>query len=119
VGGPILTPWANRGGQTIQRPRRMRDELGHRERDQLQRRIIESNENGKLSDEPKWNHNLSSGAVLLKISGMASEMTRAAAYTSISPRAISKMAFHMTDSRAATEVGRAVPSDLEYCGANY
>jgi hypothetical protein len=41
-------------------------------------------------------------------------MTCPAAYTSISPRAISKMAFQITDSRATTDFGRAVPRDLEY-----
>lgn len=45
--GPVLTPWASLGGQTNPRLKKMRDEPGHCEKDQLWKQIIESNENGK------------------------------------------------------------------------
>ena len=114
VGEPILKPWANLEGQMIQRRNRMRDERGHCEKDYLRKWIIGSNKNRGMGSELRLNHNASSAAVLFRIPGIALAMTCPAAYTSISPRAISKIAFQITDSRATTDFGRAVPRDLEY-----
>jgi hypothetical protein len=97
----------------------MPDELGPSEKDHLWRCVIKSNMRKDMSSPPRWNHKLSSGAAFFRISGIASVMTSAAAYTSISPRAISKMAFQMTDSSATTDFGRAVPRDLEYWETKY
>jgi len=45
-------------------------------------------------------------------------MRLAAANTSICPRAIFKIAVQITDSRATTDLGRAVPRLLEYWKPN-
>ena len=81
--------------------------------------MIKCNTTKVIGTKPRLNHNLSSSAAASRIAGMASVMTCAAAYMSVSPRAISKMAFQITDSRATTEFGWAVPRDLAYWEGKY